>query len=62
MSAEEESALFQLTDDQKAVIRNNDRVARQSFLGDVPKVHSPSLKANDEFTRFADNLRDLAYA
>ena len=62
MTPQEEAELFQLTDDQKNVVRNNDRTARQTYLGDVPKVHSPSLKSNEKFKRFADQLRDLTYA
>ena len=53
LSAEEESKLLSLNADQKRIISENDRKAKNEFLGKVPNINNPGIKVHDKYKAHA---------
>jgi len=49
LTAAEESGLLSLNADQKRIITDSDRKAKQEFLGKVPAINNPGIKSHDKF-------------
>lgn len=49
LSAEEESALLSLNADQRAIVSENDRKAKNEFLGQAPMLTHGTLKETDTY-------------
>lgn len=49
LSAEEESALLSLNADQRQIVSDNDRKAKNEFLGQAPQISHGTLKEADAY-------------
>jgi len=56
LSAEEESKMLALTDDQKKIIAAADKSAKTEFLRKAPKVTSAGVKLNPKFLAFCNQV------
>jgi len=49
LSQEEESKLLQLTPDQRKVVQDNDRKAKQEYLATPPNINNPGVKGHEKY-------------
>ena len=56
LSAEEESKLLQLTDEQKKIISGADKTTKNEFLKALPKLSNPGLKTNEKYLNYVNNI------
>lgn len=57
LSAEEETQLLSLNDQQKRVVADADRRDRQAFLTQQPNINNPSIKTNQKYLNYVDSLK-----
>lgn len=56
LSAEEESKLLSLTQDQKSLIVNADRAQKREFLAAQPQISNNSVKAHEKYQQYVATL------
>ena len=56
LSADEERALLQLTDDQKRMILEADKAAKNGFLAETPRLSHATLKTHDKYKAFEASI------
>lgn len=56
LSAEEESALLRLSDEQKRIIAASDRAQKEEFLTQQPKINNAGIKAHEKFSQYVNTL------
>lgn len=61
LSAQEESKLLSLNADQKRIIADGDRKAKQEFLQQVPSINNPGIKTHQKYKSFASQVHASAH-
>jgi hypothetical protein len=56
LSAEEESAMLSLTADQKRIVVDQDRKAKQEFLTATPNINNAAVKAHEKYREYAQRV------
>lgn len=52
LSAEEESKLLQLTEEQKKIVVENDRKMKHEFLAQAPAINHGTIKMHDKYKSY----------
>jgi hypothetical protein len=59
LSKEEEGKLLSLSADQKKIVMDNDKKAKNEYLGTIPNVNNPGIKSHEKFKNFVDVIGTL---
>lgn len=59
LSSEDESRLLSLSPEQKKLIQDQDRKAKHDYLGTLPNIQNPGVKAHDKYKRYAEMLHNV---
>lgn len=60
LSPAEESQLLSLTAEQRKLVADNDRKAKQEYLGQVPNINNPGIKSHEKYKNFVDMVHNVA--
>lgn len=61
LSAEEESKLLQLTQDQKRIISSADKASKTEFLSALPKLSNPGVKLHEKYLGYVNSISSSAH-
>lgn len=59
LSSEDESKLLSLNAEQRRSVADNDRKAKLDYLGTVPNINNPGIKAHEKFKSFVDMVNNV---
>lgn len=57
----QEGKLLALTADQKRVIADNDRKAKEEYLNAIPQISNPGVKMNAKFKAYTQSIGASAH-
>lgn len=61
ISAEEETKLMSLDNDQKKVVAEADKREKQAFLAQQPNINNPGVKVNPKYVNFTEAIKASAH-
>ena len=61
LSAEEESELLQLSEEQKKIVVENDRKMKNEYLGQAPNINHGTIKMNDKYKQYMSMVQSAAH-
>lgn len=59
LSADDESKLLSLNQEQKRVIADLDRKSKQDYLATLPNINNPGVKSHEKYKNFAEIINNF---
>jgi hypothetical protein len=56
LSAEEEGKMLSLDVDQRRIVAENDRKAKNDYISVVPNINNPGVKNHDKYKQFVNEI------
>ncbi len=51
--------MLSLNDDQRRIVADSDRKAKNEYLGQAPNINNPGVKSHEKYKQFVDMINNI---